>query len=189
MITYNELYNEIKNTLSEKRFRHSEGVVKRAIEYAKIYNVDEETVKLVAIAHDVAKEFTEEENKQYIEKYNIQLDEIEQSNKNLLHSKIGAYICKDKYGFTDDMANAVNYHTTGRDNMTILEKIIYLADATEESRNYMDIDYYVDTVKDNIDKAMCEVAKWVINVLLERNTAIHLNTVKCYNYYMKYNEK
>lgn len=183
MITYNELYNDVKNTLSEKRFKHSEGVVKRALEYAKIYNVDVETIKLVAIAHDIAKEFTEEENKEFIEKYNIQLDEIEKTNKNLLHSKIGACICKDKYGFTDDMANAVKYHTTGKDNMSILEKVIYLADATEENRNYIDIDYYVDTVKENIDKAMCEVSKWVINVLLERNSAVHLDTVKCYNYY------
>lgn len=184
MITYNELYNDVKNTLSEKRFKHSEGVVKRALEYAKIYNVDEETVKLVAIAHDIAKEFSEEQNKEYIEKYKIQLDEIEKVNKNLLHSKIGAVICKNKYGFTEDMANAVSYHTTGRENMSILEKIIYLADATEESRNYMDIDYYVDTVKEDIDKAMCEVSKWVIDLLLKRNSAIHLNTVKCYNYYM-----
>jgi len=76
MISYNDLYNEVKNTLSEKRFRHSEGVVKRAIEYAKIYNLDEETVKLVAIAHDLAKEFSEEENQKYIDEYNIELDDI-----------------------------------------------------------------------------------------------------------------
>lgn len=183
MISYNDLYNEVKNILSEKRFRHSEGVVKRAIEYAKIYNLDEDTVKLVAIAHDVAKEFSEEDNQKYINEYNIKLDEIEKQNKNLIHAKIGSYICKNKYGFTDDMVNAVRYHTTGRENMSILEKVIYLADATEEGRNYIDIEYYVDTVKENINKAMFEVSKWVINLLLERNSSIHLSTINCYNYY------
>lgn len=183
MIAYNDLYNEVKQTLSEKRFKHSEGVVKRATEYAQIYNLDIETVKLVAIAHDIAKEFSEEENQKYIEEYNIELDDIEVLNKNLLHSKIGGYICKNKFGFSEDMVNAVMYHTTGRENMSMLEKVIYLADATEENRNYIDIDYYVETVKENINKAMFEVSKWVINLLLERNSVIHLNTIKCYNYY------
>ena len=75
MIGSENLYEDIKNMLSEKRFNHSERVVKRAIEYAKIYNVDIETVKLVAISHDIAKELSEEENQEYISKYNIKLDE------------------------------------------------------------------------------------------------------------------
>ena len=190
MIKHEELYKEVKNVLSEKRFKHSERVVKRAIQYAKIYNVDIETVKIVAIAHDIAKELSEEENKMYISKYNIELDEIEKINHNLLHAKIGAYICKNRYGFTDDMANSVRYHTTGRENMSILEKIIYLADATEEGRKECSTKY-VDIIIDDIDKGMIEVSKWVINRLLEKNKVIHLNTIKCYNYYQnkKYKNK
>lgn len=190
MIKHEELYKEVKNVLSEKRFKHSERVVKRAIQYAKIYNVDIETVKIVAIAHDIAKELSEEENKMYISKYNIELDDIEKINHNLLHAKIGAYICKNRYGFTDDMANSVRYHTTGRENMSILEKIIYLADATEEGRKECSTKY-VDIIIDDIDKGMIEVSKWVINRLLEKNKVIHLNTIKCYNYYQnkKYKNK
>lgn len=182
MINYDDLYNEVKETLSEKRFKHSEGVVKRAIEYAEIYNIDVEMVKLVAIAHDIAKEFSEEENNKYVEKYNIELDNIEIINKNLIHAKVGAYICKNKYGFTDDMVNAVRYHTTGRENMSMLEKVIYLADATEEGRTYCST-HYVDIVKENIDKGMVNISKWVTNKLLECNEFIHLDTIKCYNYY------
>ena len=185
MIKYNELYNEVKSMLSEKRFKHSEGVVKRAIEYAEIYNVDIEIVKLTAIAHDIAKELNVEDKKGYIEEYNIELDEIEINNHNLLHAKIGAYICKNKYGFTDDMVNAIKYHTTGRENMSILEKIIYLADATDANRNYDDLEYYVETIKKDIDKGIVEVSKWVINKLTNNNKIIHLNTIKCFNYYVK----
>ena len=184
MIKYEELYEEVKVKLSEKRFKHSEGVVKRAIEYAKVYNVDIETVKLVAISHDIAKELSEEEIEKYIKEYNIEIDEVEKRNNNLLHAKIGSYICKNKYGFTQDMVNAVKFHTTGRENMSILEKIIYLADATEENRKYCSY-FYVDLIKKDIDDGMFEVAKWVINSLLERNMVIHLDTIRCYNFYNK----
>lgn len=185
MIEYNNLYNEIKETLSEKRFKHSEGVVKRAVEYAQIFNIDINTVKLVAIAHDIAKELTDEEYEQAIKKYNISLDDIEQKSRNLLHSKVGACICKEKFGFTDDMVNAVRFHTTGRENMSTLEKIIYLADATDPNRIYLDMDYYVDIISKDLNKGMVEVLKWVIGKLIERDEFIHLDTIKCYNYYKK----
>lgn len=185
MIEYEELYNEVKSKMSEKRFKHSEGVVKRALEYAEIYGIDKDIVKLVAIAHDIAKELSDEENQKIISDYGIVLDDIEKINKNLLHAKLGGYICKEKYGFSEDMANSVMYHTTGRANMSLLEKIIYLADATDENRAYGDIDYYVSLVKENIDLAMAEVSKWVIGSLLERKHIIHLDSVKCYNYYAK----
>lgn len=184
MIKYEELYNEVKKVLSERRFKHSEGVVKRAIEYAQIYNVDIETTKLVAIAHDIAKELSEEKNKKYIDEYDIKLDDIEKKNHNLLHAKIGSYICKNKFGFTDEMTNAIRFHTTGRENMSMLEKIIYTADATEEGRNY-DKDYYVNLVKKDINQGVFEICKWVAERLLERNEVIHLDTIRCYNYYNK----
>ncbi len=184
MIEYEKLYNEVKKKLSEYRFKHSEGVVKRAIEYAEIYNVDKKIVKSVAIAHDIAKELSKEEIEDYIYTYNIELDEIEKVNKNLIHAKIGAYICKNQYDFTEDMVNAVKYHTTGRENMSMLEKVIYLADATEENRKYCS-NYYVDIIKKDIDKGIIEVSKWVINNLLENNKLIHLDSIKCYNYYIK----
>ena len=183
LVEYKTLYNDVKNILSEKRFKHSEGVVQRALEYAQIYGVDSEVVKLVAIAHDIAKELTKDQEKEHINKYNIVLDEVEAVNHNLLHAKIGACICKEKYAFTEDMVNAIRFHTTGRPNMSLLEKIIYLADATDPGRRYNSIDYYVGLVRDNIDKGMCEVTKWVINHLLENNKVIHLDSVRCYNYY------
>ena len=184
MVEYKDLYEDVKKLLSEKRFKHCEGVVKRAIEYAEIYNVDTEVTKLVAIAHDIAKELSEEDTNRYLEQYNIELDDIERCNKNLLHAKIGAYICKDKYGFTEDMVNAVRFHTTGRPNMSMLEKIICLADATEENRGYDSLDYYVDVIKKNIDKGMVEVIKYSIGYLMENNKVIHLNSINCYNYYV-----
>ena len=184
MIKYEDLYNDVKNKLSEKRFKHSLGVVNRALEYADIYDVDRDIVKLTAIAHDIAKELSQDEIDRYIREYNIVLDDIEKSNNNLLHAKIGAYICKNEYNFNDDMVNAIMYHTTGRANMSMLEKIIYLADATEASRGYDDMKWYVDVIKDNIDRGMMEVSKWIIEDLLKKNRQIHGSTIECYNYYL-----
>ena len=185
MIKYEELYKIVEKRLSEKRFNHSRSVVKRALEYADIYDVDKETVKLCAIAHDIAKEISFEELIDYMSKYSIKFDNIEKINKNLFHSKIGAEICKNEFDFTEDMVNAVRYHTTGRANMSLLEKIIYLADATEETRNYDDIQKYVDYVIKDIDNAMFMVSKWVIEKLSNKGEVIHLNTVECYNFYNK----
>ena len=183
MVKYEKLYEIIKEKLSEKRFNHSKYVVKRALEYAEIYNVDKEMVKLCAIAHDIAKELTEDETKYYIDKYNIEFDEIEKINHNLWHSKIGAEICKNEFGFTNDMVNAVKYHTTGRENMSMLEKIICLADATEETRKYTDVQEYVDYVVKDINYKMFKISKLVIEILTSREEFIHVDTIKCYNYY------
>lgn len=182
MVKYEDLYQEVKERLSERRFKHTEGVVRRAIEYAEIYGVEKELVQLVALAHDIAKELTEEEQRKYIEEYDIELDEVEKLNNNLVHAKIGSYICKSQYGFTTDMVNAIRYHTTGRENMSLLEKIIYLADATEENKKHCS-SHYVDIIKNNIDLGMIEITRWVVNHLLETNSLIHLDSIRCYNYY------
>lgn len=185
MVEYDVLYNDVKNTLSEKRFKHSEGVVQRAIEYAKIYGEDIEKVKLTAIAHDIAKEIPKENILSFAEEIGVELDDIEKHNLNLPHAKLGAQICKTKYEFSDDMVNAIRYHTTGRENMSTLEKIIYLADATEPGRGYSDLQYYVDLIKEDIDRGLFEVSKWCLQDIISKGKLVHLDTVKCYNFYCK----
>ena len=131
---YEEIESDVKSVLSEYRFIHSLGVAKKAVELAKFYGVEEETAKKIGIAHDIAKEMTDEEMLEYVKTNNIEIDEIETVKPSLLHGKIGADIATKKYGFTEDMVNAIKWHTTGRKNMSMLEKIIYVADKTEENR-------------------------------------------------------
>lgn len=88
MVEYNKLYDDVKSTLSEKRFRHTEGVVERAIEYANIYEVDIEKVKYASICHDIAKEISLEESYKILNQYGEELDEIEKQNFNLVHAKV-----------------------------------------------------------------------------------------------------
>ena len=89
---YKEIEADVKNILSEYRFTHSIGVAKKAVELAKIYGVDEEIAKKTGIAHDVAKEMTNEEMQKYAILNNIEIDEIESAKPSLLHGKIGADI-------------------------------------------------------------------------------------------------
>jgi nicotinate-nucleotide adenylyltransferase len=191
MISYEDLYNDVKNTLSEKRFKHTEGVVQRAVEYAEIYNVDVEVVKLAAVAHDIAKEIPKEESYKMLQEYGEELDEVEKENFNLIHAKLGSAIVKNKYGLSDEIVSAIKYHTIGKENMTMLEKIIYLADATEPNRIYMKaeneltLDELVDLIKVNIDDGLIYTLKWSLESILKRNLLIHLDSVKAYNFYKK----
>ncbi len=179
-----EIEEIIKSKLSEKRYYHSKCVQKRCIELAKIYNVDEEKASLVGIAHDIAKEMTKDEKLEYVRKNNIEIDEIEEKNTELLHSKIGAHIAKTQFRFTDDMVKAIENHTTGNENMDMLSKILFISDATGEDRTWEGKEEIVDLSKKDIDKAILYCIKFTVKDVLEKNRKIHLNTIKTWNYYV-----
>lgn len=122
--------NRLKQTLSEKRYNHSIEVMKRCRELAEIYGEDAKKTELVGLAHDIAKELKIDEIMKIVKENNVKLDEIEIQNPGLMHAKIGAVICKNELGFTQDMVEAVENHTTGKPNMDLLSKILFVADAT-----------------------------------------------------------
>lgn len=180
---YEEIENDVKSVLSEYRFTHSLGVVKKAVELAKIYGLQEETAKKVGIAHDIAKEMTDEEMLEYVKNNNIRIDEIETVKPSLLHGKIGADIAAKKYGFTNDMANAIKWHTTGRENMSMLEKIIYVADKIEENRKgtRFDIEKSRELSKQNIDEASLFLMNESIDYNIKKDAIIHPKTIEARN--------
>ncbi|MCF0126884.1 MAG: HD domain-containing protein [Clostridia bacterium] len=177
MIKYEELYNIVKSKISKERFEHTLNVVERAIEYAKVYGVDEQRATLAALAHDIAKN---DINKIEYNKYKDQFDEITMKNDSLKHAKLGGIICEE-YGFDSDMINSIKYHTTGRANMSILEKIIYLADSTEKNRKFGSTQ--VELAKRNIDEAIFTICAWTIKKLVDESKLIHPDSINCYNYY------
>lgn len=176
---YEEIENDVKSVLSEYRFTHSLGVVKKAVELAKIYGVQEETAKKVGIAHDIAKEMTDEEMIEYAKANNIRIDEIETVKPSLLHGKIGADIAAKKYGFTEDMVNAIKWHTTGRENMSMLEKIIYVADKTEENRKgtRFNLEKSRELSTQNIDETLIFLMNEFITYNVKNEWLIHPETI------------
>ena len=180
---YKEIENDVKSVLSEYRFTHSLGVAKKAIELAKIYGVQEEIAKKVGIAHDIAKEMTDEEMIEYAKANNIRIDEIETVRPSLLHGKIGADIAAKKFGFTQDMINAIKWHTTGRENMSMLEKIIYVADKTEENRKgtRFNLEKSRELSTQNIDETLIFLMNEFITYNVKNEWLIHPETIKARN--------
>lgn len=119
----------LKNKLSEARFFHSICVMEMCEKLAKQYNVDLEQARLVGLAHDIAKEMPSDEKLQYCKENNLPVDVVERFSPTLLHAKIGANICKNQFGFSKEMCNAIALHTTGSENMDMLSKILFVADA------------------------------------------------------------
>jgi hydrolase, HD family len=176
-----EITKDVKNTLSEKRYIHCIGVMEQAAYLAKKYGYDIDIARVVGIAHDIAKEIPEEEKLKYVEQNNIEIDKIESVNIGLLHAKIGADICKKKYNFTEEMQNAIKYHTTGNENMNILAKIIFVADKTEKNRKYEDLKTVRDLADEDLDKCILYILDYMLVDNVNRKKLIHLNSIKIRN--------
>lgn len=184
----NKINEDIKKELSEKRYNHSLGVMKKAEELARIYGEDIVKSKLVGLAHDIGKELSREEKLKYVKENNIEIDEIEKINVGLLHAKIGADICKKRYGFDEEMQDAIKYHTTGNKNMCMLSKILFVADKIEENRNYKDeqrMKVLEETRKlaiENIDKALLYLIDESLIYTIQKKELIHPNSILSRNY-------
>ncbi|MCI8373532.1 MAG: HD domain-containing protein [Lachnospiraceae bacterium] len=127
---------KLRKKLDNERYEHTIGVAYTAAALAMRYGADLEKAQIAGILHDNAKCFSLEKSMQMIEKYNIPVTEAEKLNPALLHSKVGAYLAMHKYKISDkEIIRAILYHTTGRPNMTLLEKIIYIADYIEPMRH------------------------------------------------------
>ncbi len=152
----NLMYGYVASRLSPKRYAHTRGVVEMALEYAKINDIDYDSTFIAALFHDIAKEIPLKESLELCSKYNIDLDDFEQRHIELAHGKIGAAILENEWGISDeDILNSVRYHTFGRMGMSDLEKIIYLADMTEEGRSpYKGREQIKSLAKHNLNKAM-----------------------------------
>ena len=178
-----QIKKELKNMLSEKRYIHSIGVMEMASELAKIYNVDIEMAQIAGLLHDNAKEMTDEEMLQYVKENNIKISETEKNSIQLLHGKIGADIAKKKYGVSEQIAKAIEYHTTTNPNMDTLAKIIYVSDKIELNRKTekYDIEAERKLEKENLNKAMLLIINDVTKYLRAQDKLIALESIETRN--------
>ena len=178
-----KIKQELKESLSEKRYIHSLGTMERAEELAKIYGVDIEKARLAGLTHDIAKEMTKEESLQYIKEHNIEIDEIEEINVKLLHGKIGANMVKEKYGLCQEIQDAILYHTTTDKNMDMLAKIIYVADKTENNRKSkeFDIEYERELANKDIDAAIIYILDGNIEEIIKKGKLVHPKAIETRN--------
>lgn len=182
-----EIRNRLNKMLPEGRVKHSIGVADCAVKLCEIYNCDKEKAYISGLVHDCAKYLDDKEVEHYLNKYEIYLDELEESNLALSHSVIGASIARHEFCIDDeDIIDAIKYHTTGRENMSIIEKIIYISDLIEEGRNFPTVDILRElTYSGQLDKALLMSFDNTIKLVIDKGQLIHPRTVKARNYIVK----
>jgi len=190
MNNYEEYEALIKKTLSPYRFHHSMCVAKRARELAERHGVDPDKAYLAGILHDITKEMPDEEQTALIEKYDRELTYVERGNHRVLHQMSGAVYVRHILGITDeDIVSGIRYHTTGHENMTLFEMLIYLADFTSEDRNYPDVDTMRQKTDENLLEGMRYSLQYTVISVAKENRLLHPDTLNCFNWVLyKLNE-
>lgn len=166
---------KLHSVLTPKRYKHTQGVAQESIQLAKRYGVDSDKAYIAGLLHDCAKCFTDEEKLLLCDKYGLILDDILKSQPDLTHSFLGAKIAREEYGINDnEILDAIAYHTTGRPNMSLLEKIVFIADYIEPNREYFEgLDKVRDLAYKDIDKAIIYSLESTINYNKKKNRIIH----------------
>jgi len=174
---------DLMNTLTPKRYKHSIGVMDTARDMARVFGADEEKAALAGLVHDCARDIRGEEVFQMCDKYNIYVDEICRIQPELLHGPLGSRIAEEKYGIRDkEILDAIYWHTTGHENMAILEKIILVADCVEPSRNYPGVDKIRYEAFRNIDRAVVLTLDSTLKYVIDNSRLVHMETLKARNY-------
>ena len=172
----------IKYMMSEDRYNHCVNVSKEAVKLAKRYDGDEEKAAVAGILHDITKEMPKEEQLQIMHDSDIILDDIQKNAPKLWHGISGSVYIKKHFGIEDeDILNAICYHTTGRAGMSLLEKIIFVADFTSEERTYKGVATMRKKSRKSLEDAMLYGFKFTFSDLSSRELAIHPDELACYN--------
>jgi len=180
---YKDIKKDLEESIGKKRLEHSLRVLETAEKLGNIYNEDIDKLKIAALLHDSAK-FKDKDIlfKKAID-YNLSLDNIMLNNSELIHGPLGAKIAEHEYNIKDkDILNAIKYHTTGRENMTMIEKIIFISDYIEPVRDFPGVDKVRELAFKDLDGSLILAMKKTIKFLIDNDQLISVDTVKAINY-------
>ncbi|MCY6371852.1 bis(5'-nucleosyl)-tetraphosphatase (symmetrical) YqeK [Clostridium ganghwense] len=178
-----QIIEYLKENLKERRFKHSLSVRDTAVKLAEIYGVDIEKARIAGLAHDCAKNIKNQEMLNIAEKYGYNINDVCIKSPSLLHGVVGAYISKNIMGIHDEsILNAIAYHTTGRKNMSLLEKIIYMADYIEPLRNFPGVEEVRKLTYEDIDEALIVTFNNTIKYIIKNGQLLHSDTIEARNY-------
>lgn len=182
---YDEYVNVLKERLSEKRFYHSLCVAKEALRLSEKYGADDERAFLAGLLHDICKDDTPKEQLKLLEQFGIILNTVEKNAGKLWHAMAGAVYIENVLKLDDkELISAVRYHTTAKNGMTLLEKILYLADFTSEDRDYDGIEDMRIAVNKGLEIALKEALIFTVVDLKTKGNPIHGDTLEAYKEYV-----
>jgi predicted HD superfamily hydrolase involved in NAD metabolism len=182
----NSIMQWLKNSISSKRYIHSINVSATAEKLSGFYGCDAQKASIAGLVHDCARELDMEELLNCLEAEGIAADALTLSVKELLHGPAAVHICRKVFYIQDEeILSAVRYHTTGKENMSLLEKIIYLSDFIEPSRSFEGVEELRELAYGKLDEALLMAFNSSIHYIMSKNQLIHVDTILSRNNILK----
>jgi predicted HD superfamily hydrolase involved in NAD metabolism len=173
----------LQYSLTPKRFAHSLNVMETSVKLADKLGEDREKAKVSGLLHDCARDIRGNELLKLCERFDIALDGVTRFQPDLLHGVVGSQIARLDYKINDEsILNAIKYHTTGREDMSLLEKIVFIADYIEPGRSFPGVDDIRKIAYEDIDTALIMGLGRTIQYIAAKNVLMHLDTIKARNY-------
>lgn len=188
-MNFESYQSAIRGLLGDQRYKHSLCVARAAARLARRYGADEKKAETAGILHDIMKDLPREEQKKLMDRYEIRLSEVEQNAPKLWHAILAAEYIRRELDVTDpEILQAVRYHTTGRENMTLLDKILFIADFISDDRDYPGVEQMREAAKNSLEEAMTEGIVFTIKDLADAKRPIHPDTIAAYNHTILQNQ-
>ena len=171
----------LKARLSPQRYKHSLAVSRAAVSLAKRYDCDVQKAELAGLIHVVCKDDSKEVQLQTAEEFGIILTEFERNCPKLWHSIVGAEYVRRYIIDDDDIVNAVRYHTSARADMSLLEKVIYVADCISSDRTFKGVSQLRSQAKKSLDSVILSMTRTTLEELVSSSLPLHSDSVNAYN--------
>ena len=186
-----KMQKKLAKYLDENRYEHTLGVMFTCASLAMVHGYDLKNAQVAGLLHDSAKCIPNKKKLKICAEHHIPVSDFEKEHPFLLHAKLGAYIAKAKYNVIDkEILSAITYHTTGKPDMTMLEKIVYIADYIEPARNKAPRLTEIRRLAfEDLDECMYEILKDTLEYLEENPKEIDSTTRDAYVYYKELHDR
>ena len=181
-MTFEQYEQEVKRHLTQGRFYHSQCVAAEAEKLARRYGADPEKARLCGILHDVMKDTPPQEQLKILEKSGIILTVAQRRNRKLWHALSGAAYLRDALGITDqEILGAVECHTSGKGGMSLLDKVLFVADYISADRDYPGVEELRVTAYRSLEEAMVEGIRFTVDELMGQELPVAAESIEAYN--------
>ncbi|MBO4898168.1 MAG: bis(5'-nucleosyl)-tetraphosphatase (symmetrical) YqeK [Clostridia bacterium] len=182
-MTNEEITEILQKRLKPTRFKHTLGVAETAVKLAEKYGADKDKAYLAGLLHDCAKNIDFETSKAYCKEHSVPMKEICMKERSLIHAPLGAYMAKEEFGVSDpEILTAIYYHTTGHEDMALLTKILYMADAVEPNRDQDGIEEIRELAFSDINEALIRSIDATLLHIINKGVTIDCDTIKARNF-------
>jgi predicted HD superfamily hydrolase involved in NAD metabolism len=190
MMDEKKLIRELKKLLGPTRFKHSLRVRDSVLRLSKFHKVDLKKARLAGLLHDSARYMDRQGFLKMAKELKMKVGRFEKAEPKLLHAALSAYVARTKFGIHDkQVLKAIKLHTLGSRNMSTLDKLIYVADHTEEARNHKGVKIARKLAKTDLNKAVAYIAGSTLQYLIDSGLPVHPRTREVRNYFLLKHDK